>query len=70
MQLFSNYNFSNISDSNIAFNELEKHIRILVDFINECNNHLSDDDYKALDINIQWLKRFYEAAERCVLNDK
>jgi hypothetical protein len=68
MQLFSNYNFDQITSSQIAVNELEKHIQILIGFVEECNDKLTDEDFAALAVNISWLKRFYEAVERCILN--
>ena len=68
MQLFSNYNFDNISTSQIAFDEIQRHIYVLINFVNTCNDRLTDDDLANLATNIQWLKRFYEAAERCILN--
>ena len=69
MQLFSNYNFAAITQSDMAIDELTAHINILIQYINNCTDQLSDEDFKILAINIEWLKRFYEAAERCILND-
>ena len=70
MQLFSNYNFNAITTSSVAFDEIDKHIRLLICFVDECNDRLNDSEFTALAINIAWLKRFYETAERCVTHDQ
>ncbi len=70
MKLFSNYNFDSIKTSDFAFDELKRHIQILIELVDECESQFSSDDYSALSTNIAWLKRFYEAAERCVMHDQ
>lgn len=69
MRPLPNFNFDNISTFSIALTEIENHIRLLGDIIMECDDQLTDADRVQLIANIQWLKRFYEAAERCLLND-
>ena len=70
MQLFSNYNFNSITTSNDAFDAIHNHIQQLIKFIDECGDQLNEQDFNALATNIAWLKRFYEAAERCLINDQ
>jgi hypothetical protein len=69
MQLFSNYNFNSITTSEVALNELVLHIHLLIGFIDECGDRLTQQEFNNLATNIAWLKRFYEATERCLLND-
>jgi hypothetical protein len=70
MKPLPNFNFNSISTYGIALCEIERHINILRDIIGECPETFSDNDRSQLIVNILWLKRFYEAAERCVLDDK
>lgn len=41
-----------------------------MEYVDECEDIFTEEDRKVLVTNINWLKRFYEAAERCLLNDK
>lgn len=54
----------------MALGEIEKHIRLLVDHIRECDDVLTPADKIQLVNNILWIKRFYETAERLLINDK
>jgi hypothetical protein len=67
MRPLSNFNFDSLDTYTKCLEEIERQIRLLVDIINECENVLSNDDREQLVVNIQWLKRFYEAAERNLL---
>ena len=69
MKPLPNFNFSSIVDYNTALTEIAKHIRILRDIVSECDESFTENDRNQLIVNILWLKRFYEAAERCVLDD-
>lgn len=70
MKTLPNYNFSKITSYSTALVEIENHIHLLMKVIDECDETFTEEDRETLIININWLKRFYEAAERCLLNDK
>lgn len=69
MKPLPNYNFANITKFNQALTEIENEIRLLKDLVAECDDYFTDQDREQLIANIKWLKRFYEAAERCLIND-
>lgn len=70
MKPLPNYNFDSITSSGMALEETEKHIRLLVEHIRECDDVLTLADKTQLVNNILWIKRFYETAERLLINDK
>lgn len=67
MQIFSNYDFTSINSSNVAFEELKNHIQLLINFVNE-QDTLDLNEFDILESNIKWLKQFYDAIERCLQN--
>lgn len=67
MRPLPNYNFANITTFPQALSEIEKQIRLLAEIVSECGDDFTEEDKVQLIANIQWLKRFYEAAERCLL---
>lgn len=69
MRPLPNFNFARIDNLPIALAEIECQVRLLKEIVDECDDTFNDDDRKQLIANIFWLKRFYEAAERCILND-
>lgn len=69
MKSLPNYDFSQLTDYTLALDEIEKNVQLLKTAVLECNETLSDSDRSQLIINIKWLRRYYEAAERSVLND-
>ncbi len=69
MKSLPNYDFSQLTDYTLALNEIEKNVKLLKEAVLECGETLSDEDRSQLIINIKWLRRYYEAAERSVLND-
>ena len=69
MKSLPNYDFSQLTDYRRALDEIEKNVELLKSAVLECDETLSDEDRSQLIINIKWLRRYYEAAERSVLND-
>lgn len=69
MKSLPNYDFSQLTDYTLALDEIEKNVQLLKTAVLECDETLSDSDRSQLIINIKWLRRYYEAAERSVLND-
>ena len=63
MRPLPNFDFSVLDSYEKSLEEIEKQIRLLVDIVNE-QEELTSQDKEQLTTNIQWLKRFYEAAER------
>lgn len=69
MKSLPNYDFSQLTDYTLALDEIEKNVQLLKTAVLECDETLSDSDRSQLIINIKWLRRYYEAAERSILND-
>lgn len=69
MRPLSNFDFTTLDTYPKALAEIETQIRSLIEIVTECPYPFTDDDSAQLVANIQWLKRFYEAAERNLLND-
>ena len=69
MKSLPNYDFSQLTDYNQALNEIEKNVLLLKSAVAECGETLSETDRSQLILNIKWLRRYYEAAERSLLND-
>lgn len=69
MKPLPNFNFARLDSYPIALAEIEHQIRLLRDIVDECDDNFTDEDRQQLVANIRWLKRFYEAAERCIIND-
>lgn len=67
MQNFSNYDFTSITTSSNAIEELENHIQLLKIFVNDCNE-LNVEEFNVLESNIKWLKQFYDVAIRYLEN--
>lgn len=67
MRPLPNFNFTDLDTYPKSLQAIEHNILLLCDIIEECDDHFTDDDRKQLVANIQWLKRFYEAAERNLL---
>jgi hypothetical protein len=68
MRPLPNFNFAKLDTYTLALAEVECQIRLLKDIVDECGDTFTDEDRYQLVSNIKWLKRFYEAAERCVIN--
>lgn len=68
MRPLQNFSFETLDTYSKSLQEIESQIRELILLIDECDDEFTDDDKKQLIANIQWLKRFYEAAERNLLN--
>ena len=68
MKPLPNFNFDVLDTSAKALKEIEHQIRLLKDIIVESD--YTKEDKEQLIINIKWLKRFYEAAERNLLKEK
>ena len=70
MRPLSNFNFSILNTFDKSSHEIENQIKELIIRIEECDDHLTDFNRTQLINNIQWLKRFYESAERNLLDGK
>lgn len=68
MKPLPSFNFTSLDTYPKSLAEIETQIRNLVDIVAECPEPFTDLDKQQLVANIQWLKRFYEAAERNLLN--
>ena len=68
MKPLPNFNFDVLDTNAKALKEIEHQIRLLKDIIVESD--YTKEDKEQLIINIKWLKRFYEAAERNLLKEK
>lgn len=69
MRPLPNFDFTQITSYTIALTQIEAQINTLREIVDECDEYFTEDDRKQLKTNILWLKRFYEAAERCLLDD-
>lgn len=69
MKPLPNFDFTTLDTYPKSLAEIERQIRMLISIVEETPDPFTDDDKKQLIANIQWLKRFYEAAERRLLND-
>lgn len=69
MKPLPNFDFTTLDTYPKSLAEIERQIRLLISIVEETPDPFTDDDKKQLITNIQWLKRFYEAAERRLLND-
>jgi len=67
MKSFQGFNFNSISDASDALQKINDQIRVLADYVSECEP-LEEDDRVVFVNNIEWLKRFYETAEKKVLD--
>lgn len=68
MKLFDNYNFDALVTLDKCLLEIEYHLRLLQSMC--ARAEWNETTRATLASNVQWLKRFYERAEWCVLNDK
>jgi len=68
MRPLQNFNFDTLDTYSKSLQAIESQINELILLIDECNEHFTDDDKQQLITNIRWLKRFYESAERNLLN--
>ena len=69
MRPLDNFYIEGLNTSAKALAETENQLKELVIRINECSDVLTTEDKKQLEINIKWIKRFYEQIERNILND-
>jgi CRISPR/Cas system CSM-associated protein Csm2 small subunit len=65
MRKLPSYNFQKIKTVHRALEEIESHIKDLAEIIEECEQ-FDDDDRTQLVENIEWLKHFYERAEKVI----
>lgn len=70
MKSLPNYNFDLLDTYPKSLKAIEENIRLLIEYVEECDDTFTASDKKQLASNIQWLKRFYESAERNLLNDQ
>jgi hypothetical protein len=68
MRPLENFDFSTLDTYTKSLAEIEYQIRELIVRIEECDTFFTDNDRTQLIANIEWIKRFYEAAERNLLN--
>jgi hypothetical protein len=68
MRPLSNFNFSILDTYPKCLAEIENQINELIIRIEECEASFTEEDRTQLIANIEWLKHFYEAAERNLLN--
>jgi len=64
MKALPNFNFDSLKTVEDAFSKLESEIRDLADLI---EGPFGEDDRDQLSENIEWVKRFYETAEKRIL---
>jgi hypothetical protein len=64
MKALPNFNFDSLKTVEDAFSKLESEIRDLADLIED---PFGEDDRDQLSENIEWVKRFYETAEKRIL---
>jgi len=67
MKSFQGFDFNSIGNISDALQQINDQIRVLAGFVGECDP-LEDDDRVVFVDNIEWLKRFYETAEKKVLD--
>lgn len=68
MRSLPNFNFENLDTYTKSLTAIEENIRLLIQYVEECDDNFTDDDRTQLINNIKWLKRYYESAERNILN--
>lgn len=68
MRSLPNFNITQLTTFDQTLNAIQDQLYELITRIDECDDTLSEDDRKQLVNNIQWIKRFYETAERNILN--
>jgi hypothetical protein len=68
MRPLDNFNFSKLDTYDKSIQEIQNQIHELIIRVEECGNVLYENDRVQLIKNIEWLKRFYESAERNLLN--
>ncbi len=68
MRPLPNFNFDELTTYQKSLVAIENQIRELSNIIAECEGYFTEEDKVQLVKNIQWLKRFYEAAERNLLD--
>jgi hypothetical protein len=67
MKSFQGFDFNSISNTSDALQKINDQIRVLAGYVSECEP-LEEDDRVVFVNNIEWLKRFYETAEKKVLD--
>jgi uncharacterized protein YoxC len=65
MQKLPNFNFSSITTVPQALKKIESQVRQLAQIIDN-TKEFSEDDKAQLVENIDWLKRYYERAEKVI----
>ena len=65
MQKLPNFNFSSITTVPQALKKIESQVRQLAQIIDN-TKEFSEDDKVQLVENIDWLKRYYESAEKVI----
>jgi hypothetical protein len=68
MKPLPNYNFESLTSYSMSLRAIEEQIRYLIVLVEECDDDFTSEDREQLVKNIQWLKRFYETAERNLLD--
>ena len=70
MRSLGNFNFASLTTFETSKNEIRNQISYLIEVVSECDSTFTSSDREQLVRNIQWLKRFYESAERNLLDGK
>jgi hypothetical protein len=68
MKPLPNFDFDSLDTYPKSLKAIEGHLKLLIKMTSDTDFPLSDDHKEQFIKNIQWLKRFYEAAERNLLN--
>ena len=68
MRLLENFNFTTLATYSESLEALEGQLIDLIRKVSECSDPLTDADNKQFVSNVLWIKRFYEAAEKGVLD--
>lgn len=68
MKPLPNFDFTVLDTYPKSLAAIEQHIRLLMKLVEETPEPFTDADKDQLVRNIEWLKKFYESAERNLLN--
>ena len=63
MKALPNFDFASIQSFDMAIDAMERNILLLAEFVRE-GDLFTEQDRAQLVVNITWIKRFFEAAEK------
>ena len=69
MKPLKSYNIDLLDTYAKSLSQIELQINDLIEIVNECDNPLSTEHRDQFIRNIQWIKQFYESAERNIIHD-